>query len=271
MANVVLKRRIASNPRRKAKGRKKNSMTAEKKRAFVARMAKARRAKGNPTRNGKSNPRTASNRKKNGRKNPTRSNSHRNQTRNRRRRNPTVLSDPKGLAINIVTALLSAVLTRQLPQIVLGANNTGWKGYLGNVVSGAAGTFAAHEFIGPAAAQAAVLGSGVIVLDRVLTEQFSPVGKYLSLTGLGDATSATRLGEIAEGYYIHPTIFDAQGRPIIPHQITDAAVRAYAAMQPAAPAALAGVRPGNGYRPTLPRQAMLAPGRLTNNRFAGRA
>jgi hypothetical protein len=241
-------------------------MTAEKKRAFVLRMAKARRAKGNPSNKSK-------NGKKKSRKNGTTSAPYKCRPNGRKkRRNPTVLSDPKGLAINIVTALLSAVLTRQLPQWVLGTSNAGWKGYLANVVSGAASTFAAHEFINAGAAQAAVLGSGVIVLDRVLTEQFSPVGQYLSLTGLGDATAATRLGEIANGYYIHPTIFDPAGNPIIPHQITDAAVKAYAALQPAAPAntngALAGIRRGPSFNASPRAQQARLPG--VPNRFAGR-
>jgi hypothetical protein len=244
-------------------------MTAEKKRAFVLRMAKARRAKGNPSNKAK-------NGKKKSRRNGTAPYSCRPNGR-KKQRNPTILSDPKGIAINIVTALLSAVATRQLPQWVLGASNAGWKGYLANVVSGAAATLAAHEFINAGAAQAAVLGSGVIVLDRVLTEQFSPVGQYLSLTGIGDATAATRLGEIANGYYIHPTIFDPQGNPLIPHQITDAAVKAYAALQPAAPANggsapagnLAGIRKGpmNANPPRAQLTARL-PG--THSRFAGR-
>jgi hypothetical protein len=114
--------------------------------------------------------------------------------------------------------------------MILGTNNAGWKGYLANAATGAAFTLGANEFVSPAAAQASIIGAGVILLDRVLTEQFSPVGAYLSLAGIGDATAATRLGEISEGYYIHPTIFDNAGNPIVPHQITDAAVRAFAAM-----------------------------------------
>jgi hypothetical protein len=258
MARAVLTRRIASNPR-KASRKGKSSMTAAKKKAFVARMKKARRASGNPSNKSKGN------RKKTGRRNPScRPNGRR---RNSARRNPNILSDPKGLGINIVAALLSAVATRQLPQWVLGAKNTGWMGYVANVVSGAAATFAAHEFVNASAAQAAVLGSGVIVLDRVLTEQFSPVGKYLSLTGLGDATAATKLGEVAEGYYVHPTIFGPNGEPIIPHQITDAAVRAFASLQAQQPQPkMAGVRAGgNGQRAIAAHRPPNVP-----NRFAGR-
>jgi hypothetical protein len=221
MATVPMNRRVASNPQKK---RSSNNMTEAAKKAFVARMAKARRKSKNPTN------------KTTKRKAPASNKAKRNPNRKPCRRNPNYLADPKGIAINIVAALLSAVATRQLPQMILKEDNTGWKGYLANVAAGVGSTFAASEFVSTGAAQAAMIGSGVILLDRVLTEQFSPVGKYLSLTGLGDATAATSLGTIADGYYIHPTIFDSAGNPIIPHEITDAAVRAFNQLQPAAPA-----------------------------------
>jgi hypothetical protein len=223
MAKVPLHRRVASNPRRAAKPTKGSpAMTATQKKAFVARMAKARK---NPSNKGKKK----SSPKRNGaRKNPA----CKPARRNPQRRNPTILSNPKEMAINIVAALLSAVATRQLPQMLLGTNNTGWQGYLANLGAGMAATFAAHEFVSPAAAGAALIGSGVIVLDRVLTEQFSPVGQYLSLTGLGDATAATSLGTVSDGFYIHPTIYNSNGQPIIPHEITDAAVAAFNMLPP---------------------------------------
>jgi hypothetical protein len=216
-----MKRRVASNPARVTKKKaSKNSMTNADKKAFVARMAKARK---NPTkkskkRTSKSNPAVATKRRCNPRK----------------RRNPEVLSmlkSPKTLGINVLTALLSAVGTRQIPQMLLKDQNAGWKGYLANVATGLAFTLGASEFVSVGAAQAALLGSGVIVLDRVLMEKFSPVGKYLSLAGIGDSTAATSLGTVADGFYIHPTIRDANGRPIIPHEFTDAAIDAFNAQQ----------------------------------------
>jgi len=209
-------------------------MTAAAKKAFVARMKKARKNPTNKTAKRKA-PKAAKRKS-----NPTR-----RKSTHRRRSNPnfSILTNPKGIAVNIVTALLSAVATRQLPQMLLKDKNKGWMGYGANVAAGIAATFAASEFISAAAAQAALLGSGVIVLDRVLTEKFSPVGQYLSLTGLGDATAATSLGQVADGYYIHPTIFNADGSPLIPHEITDAAVREFNSMQPQ-PRAMIAPSPG---------------------------
>ncbi len=154
----------------------------------------------------------------------------------KRKRNPQYLKDPKQLVIGILAGLVSAVGTRQLPQMILKASNTGLMGYLYNAIAGAGLTFAAHEFLGENAAQASLIGSGVIIADRILTEQFSPIGQYLALAGAGDATAATSLGQISEGFFVHPVIYDKQGNPIIPHQITDAAVKAFQALQPPAPA-----------------------------------
>jgi hypothetical protein len=155
----------------------------------------------------------------------------------KRKKNPeglrAIIGSPKSIAVQAVSGLTSAVATRQVPQMILGPNNTGWKGYLANTLTGGAATWAANAFVSTEAAKAAFVGALVIILDRVLTEKVSPVGKYLSLAGVGDATAATRLGTIAEGYYIHPTVYDASGNPIIPHEVTDAALAAFRAQQPA--------------------------------------
>lgn len=239
MAKVTVPKRVASNPRHVAKSTKAGTtMTAAQKKAFVARMAKARKSTGskNPSSNKKKSTKSTSKRK--GSKNPN--------CKRRSNRNPEILGKPKELVVNVLSALLSAVATRQLPQWALGSANAGWQGYLANIVAAAAATFVASEFVGAGSAQAAVLGGGVIIADRILTEQFSPVGQYLSLTGLGDATAATSLGTVGDGYYIHPTIFDKNGDPIIPHQITDAALKAFANL-PASPASN-----GNGTKALVP-------------------
>ena len=236
MAKVPTNRRVASNPHTAATQKKARTipMNATDKKAFVARMAKARnKAKKNPQTRPAKKPATAK------KKNPQ----HTPAKHHTKRKNPDVFAvfgKPQDLAINIAVALTSAVATRQIPQMILADANSGWKGYLANVATGVAATLAAHQFVSMGAAQAALLGSGVIVLDRVLTEKFSPVGKYLSLTGLGDATAATRLGEVSKGYYIHPTIRDAAGNPIIPHEFSDAALAAFDRRQLAAPAPPAG-------------------------------
>ncbi len=209
-------------------------MTAAKKKAFVARMAKARKAAArNPSTNPSSRKKSKSkSRKKN---NPATS----NRPKHRRKRNPdglrAIIGSPRQLATQAVVGLLAAVATRQLPQMVLGADNKDWKGYFGNGLTAAAAAWAAAVFLGPSAGQAALIGGSVILLDRILTEKVSPVGKYLSLTGLGDATAATGLGTIADGYFVYPTVRDAQGNPVIPHEITDAGLSAMRQLLPAPP------------------------------------
>ena len=89
-----------------------------------------------------------------------------------------------------------------------------------------------------------------IILDRILTEQVSPLGKYLALSGSGDATATGTLGRIADGYFIHPVIIDKTGRPVIPHEITDAALAAVLNRYPqiAAPAPAASPQQLQGLR-----------------------
>ena len=153
-----------------------------------------------------------------------------NRRRNPKRRNPdflrSVVGNPKTLVIGAVSGLTAAVITRQLPQMLMKQNNTGWKGYLANAAAGLASTYAASRLAGPEAATAALIGASVIILDRVLTEKVSPLGKYLALSGAGDATATGNLGTIADGYFIHPVIVDRRGQPVIPHQITDASLAA---------------------------------------------
>ena len=85
----------------------------------------------------------------------------------KRRRNPGGLADAIGSPKQIVEAglagLASAVATRQLPQLLLGANNTSWQGYAANAVTAVLSTWAAGAFIGATAARAAFVGGLVIV------------------------------------------------------------------------------------------------------------
>lgn len=202
-------------------------MTKAQKKAFAARMKAAR----------EKNPRAGHKRKSASKAN----HSHNPRCGSRRSRNPEVLGrSPAKLLKEILTALVSMVATKQIPQEVMQSNNAGWQGYLANLATAFAATIGAHALFGPDEALAAAIGGGAIIVDRVLTEQFSPIGNYLSLTGLGDATAARQLGGVGQGYFVQPTIYDSNGNPVIPHQITDAAVARFLALQPAAPATATG-------------------------------
>ena len=136
--------------------------------------------------------------------------------RRRSRRNPGLLAGGANLLKSGFYALLGLVATRQLPQMVLGARNTGWVGYISNGVTALIAAAIANRTLGPTAGGPVLIGGGLYVVNRVFQEQFSPVGKVLSLSGLGDAMA---LSGIEPGYFPLPVPTDAAGMPIIPSQI----------------------------------------------------
>ena len=237
--------------------------------------AHAARKKGNTMAKGKSL-KTAANHKK-PRPNPFKKKLEEMKARRAKqnKRNPgmsEVIGRPSDLVMTGLSALGSAVATKQLPQLILQTGNTGWEGYLANAVTGGLATWAAGTFIGKTAAQGALAGALVIILDRVLTDQFSSLGPYLSLSGVGDATSYGKLGTIRDGYYFHPQLLDANGRMITPQPALDDAVSAVVAAYPqiAAPIAIAvqqggkmGAYPGNS-------RGRAGSNMLTGGRFKGR-
>lgn len=198
--------------------------------------------------------------------------------RRRKHRNPTGLADTLGRPSELLeiglSALGSAVAVKQLPQMILGAENTGAMGYVANGVVTFAAAWAAGAFIGKPAAQGAVAGGLVIILDRVLTDNFSELGPVLQLSGVGDATSYGKLGTIRDGYYFHPDLRDNQGNLITPQPVLDASLANVLAAYPqlAAPVQTA-VAQGGGRmgaaRPSALRPHM-ASGVLMSSRFQGR-
>jgi hypothetical protein len=197
--------------------------------------------------------------------------------RRRLRHNPEWLGSPKDLLVTSVAGLANAVLTRQLPQLVLSSGNTGVEGYAANAVVALAGAWAAAKFVGPKAGSAALVGGMVILLDRILTEQVSPIGPYLTLSGVGDATAMTKMGTIRDGYYTHPGLVDANGNLMAPDPYTQQAVAAVLAAYPqiAAPvmAAVQSSAPqGHSVHAVNPSalRRHTASGQLLSSRFQGR-
>lgn len=146
--------------------------------------------------------------------------------RTRRRRNAS-MRGAGSIAKQGVTALIALVATRQLPQMVLGANNTGWIGYGANIASAVATAMVARSVAGEEAYRAALIGGVCYTASRVLTEQLSPIGQYLSLTGIGDAAAATSLGTIEDAYQPYPVNY-VDGAPYIPPQLLAAQAAAAA-------------------------------------------
>lgn len=136
-----------------------------------------------------------------------------------RRRNPQSMSigGTGSILKSGFFALLGLVIARQVPQLVLGAKNTGWMGYLGNIVTTFLAAWAANMAkLGPGAARDVAIGGGLYTVNRLLSDNFSPVGKLLSLSGIGDPHA---LGDIQSGYFPLPVPTNAMGQPIIPAEI----------------------------------------------------
>lgn len=170
--------------------------------------------------------------------------------KHKKRSNPTgggVLKTPMDNLKFGAAALVGLAATRQLPQLVLKEQNSGWKGYLANLAVATAAGLAVGMW-NKQLGYAVGIGGSLYTVSRVLTEQVSPVGKYFALAGLGDA-SAAGMGELEDGYFPVPVVTDANNRPMIPEAILRAAVGAslqavdtrQRQMAAAAPAASAGM------------------------------
>lgn len=136
--------------------------------------------------------------------------------RRRRHSNPNILRGGVNLLKYGLYALIALVLTRQLPQMFLGARNQGLIGYGANVGTTLVAAFLAGKFLGKDAFNAFMIGGGLYVANRLIGDYFSPVQKYLSLSGVGDPLA---LGDITQGYFPLPVPTDANGAPIIPQEI----------------------------------------------------
>jgi len=152
----------------------------------------------------------------------------------RRRRNP--ISRPIGALQLGLTALVGLVITRQLPQMVLKDKNKGVIGYASNFVTALLAGFGAGKLGKKHYGEAVMIGGMLYVVNRILQEQFSPVGKVLSLAGLGDAGAAGSLGAIEKSYFPLPVVVGRDGTPVIPEAIIEATRREIAAAQAARPA-----------------------------------
>lgn len=158
-----------------------------------------------------------------------------------KRRNPNlrggirrVLSKPVEIVQLAVFAALGLLAARQLPQLILGQRNQGPIGYLGNLISAAVAAGLAGAAAGPAAGTAALTGGSLYLFNRLLGD-YSQLGQHLTLSGVGDAAAAGKLGAIVPGYFAHPAVIDrATGRPVIPRAIVERVAEEVLARVPAA-------------------------------------
>lgn len=244
------KRTTMVNPHRKAHAK-----------ARPKRKSPRRKSSGAPRRNpgatvllGTLNPENSMKKRKNSKKSFRRSskkprtNPHRGHTmhakrsqRRKYKRNPEfakgIISKPVQLLKAGAVGALAFFATRQIPQYLLKEKNFSWVGYFANFLTALAATWAADKYFGAAAGQAAFVGGGMYVFNRIADEQ-TPLGKEISLVsglrGVRGDPRAVGVGSIVPGYFAAPPISDRNGNPIIPQQIIDASVAAMRANVPAA-------------------------------------
>lgn len=113
-------------------------------------------------------------------------------------------------------ALLGLVVARQVPQWALGTRNQGWLGYGANLLTTILAAMLAGKMFGQEIGKDVALGGGLYTVNRFIQDQLSPVGKVLSISGLGDYNA---LGDIQPGYFPLPVPTDASGNPIIPAEL----------------------------------------------------
>jgi len=124
---------------------------------------------------------------------------------------------------NAAWGSVGAVATRAGTQLVLGASNTGWMGYLANLVAAYVLGFAGEKAVGKDAGEAIAVGGGIATVLRIASEQIfasSSLSQYLSLSGLGDAQfSVSGVGEYVNDPYAIPSISSGANQltqPLLP-------------------------------------------------------
>jgi len=140
--------------------------------------------------------------------------------------------------VNSTLGATGAVLSRIVPNWVLGANNTGIVGYIANGVTGAGLAWVAKKF-GPSwmrgeGAKWILGGAGIALVLRIAQDYLpGPVSSYVQSGGLGDPG----VGALLPSAYVDPAIYTGNG----------AQVRVPPAWQPAPlPAPMTAAKTGMG-------------------------
>jgi hypothetical protein len=125
------------------------------------------------------------------RTNPRRRNYTHHRRRHHNRRNPS----SRGMGMSLKQGIMFTVGagvgyfgSKALTQAVMGSNNTGVSGYLGNALTTAGLAVAAHMFrgvLGPSAGIAVASGGLLQLVARIISDN-TPLGSTLQSLGLGD-------------------------------------------------------------------------------------
>jgi hypothetical protein len=193
------------NPRRKRRknpGNHKIVINPVRKRRKVAKKSAVKRrrnplaqilswAAGNPARGGKKVARSRGKTKR--RATAHRSNAGRRRAapkrviHHRRRSNPGGLGRPMDWIQGGAGVIAGVVATRAIPQLLMGASNTGTMGYAANAAAAIGAGWLTHMLFprNGVLTTAVIAGGFAGLLSRIIADQ-TPFGAQLSLTGLGD-------------------------------------------------------------------------------------
>lgn len=164
----------------------------------------------------------------------------------RRRSNPEgIVKTGTSIVKNGFLALAGLVATRQIPQMVLGAQNTGIYGYASNLAVIVGSTYLAHKMLGKEAAMVVGIGGAAYVVDRILSENFAPVSSLLSLSGYGDFNAHSKnLSGYESATFFRPQLLNADGSARFPASMQSFVDQRVTAALPAAPKSsrMAGLR-----------------------------
>lgn len=118
---------------------------------------------------------------------------HHNRHRYGRHHNPILGVSAGELIVETAAAVANGVATRVIPQMVLGAQNTGIMGYAANAATGLAGAWLAGKFSNKAG-HGALLGAAVALASRILSDT-------MGQNALGGGLSGDLGGEL--GFYVN--------------------------------------------------------------------
>jgi hypothetical protein len=181
--NVVFNRGKRSNPVHRRKKRRSTKPARKRNLGGIFSLS------ANPAKRSKSMARTKRRKSSNPKHRRTAGSARRrsNLTRHHRRRsNPGQFGNPQDWLYGGVGVIAGVVGTRALPQLILGASNTGVMGYFANAAATAILTFAAHFASKNRILSASVLAGGAASIISRIIQDYSLLGSYSAQVGLGD-------------------------------------------------------------------------------------
>lgn len=153
----------------------------------------------------------------------------------RRRHNPGLASRVGGWVRSGIVAILGAFVTRQVPQMLLGAQNAGMLGYAANAATALMTATLTSKYVSQQDGMFVGIGGAVYFANRVITEQFSEPISSLRLAGVGDVQAGIRgMDGLRPGYFNSPPAYNQDGTPAVPAAIREAITAAVRNAQPPA-------------------------------------